>query len=84
MRRASDLLDNELRLSICRLSNIRARKLDHGDLWKRTINFLECYDPRQLKFVQDHFKTLVEEVLQFVNQIGKVGIWERIQDPYPI
>ncbi|KAF8477350.1 hypothetical protein BDZ91DRAFT_774020 [Kalaharituber pfeilii] len=53
------------------VANIRLIGIDHGDIWKRTVLFLESYDSRQISYALDQFKALVGEIVRFTSEIDK-------------
>ena len=58
-----------LSLLTSRLANIRLRAIEPSEIWKRTSNFLESYDPKQISYVSEQFRALVAE---FITEAGKV------------
>lgn len=52
-----------------RLANIRLKAIDQSEIWRRTSNFLESYDSKQISHVPDQFKALVTE---FITEAGRV------------
>ncbi|KAF8422693.1 hypothetical protein EV426DRAFT_605075 [Tirmania nivea] len=45
------------------LANIRLGAIESSEIWKRTSNFLESYDPKQISYVPEQFRALVAEFI---------------------
>lgn len=56
-------------------AHISSRDAEPGVLWLRAKNFLETFDPRQIRYLGEEFTKVIDAVAFFARQTQKVGFF---------